>query len=120
MKRRSFLGFLFAAPVIAPAVAKELTKDMPAAARSAPRTGARRVMLGKGADGSYGMFVSKPGFDVISSADGKMVINFSENTMTIRDDVIVDGTIKAKKLGVDSLMPVTAELRYHTPGVLKA
>jgi hypothetical protein len=113
MKRRAFLGFLLAAPVAGPVVAKAISKDAAAPVRPKPRVGARRVVFGKMSDGSYGMAVSKPGFDVLSSADGEMVISF-------RDDLVVDGSINAETLKVDSLTPITADLGYHTPGVLKA
>lgn len=45
-------------------------------------TGTRRVLIGKGADGFYGLKVSKPGFDVYDTAD--VNLGFNSDTPTLR------------------------------------
>lgn len=46
-------------------------------------TGTRRVLLGKGANGFYGLKVSKPGFDVYTAADDDLVFNSDNNIFKI-------------------------------------
>jgi hypothetical protein len=46
-------------------------------------TGTRRVLLGKGADGFYGLKVSKPSFDVYDTGDGNLVFNSDQNVFKI-------------------------------------
>lgn len=42
-------------------------------------TGTRRVLLGKGADGFYGVKVSKAGFDVYDTGNENLVMNSDQN-----------------------------------------
>lgn len=46
-------------------------------------TGVRRVLIGKGADGFYGLKVSKPTFDVYTAEDDELVFNSSQNVFKI-------------------------------------
>lgn len=48
-------------------------------------TGTRRVLLGKGKDGFYGLKVSQPGIDVFDGASADMVFNSDNNTFKIVD-----------------------------------
>lgn len=49
----------------------------------------RRVLLGKGADGFYGLKVSPPGVDVYTAADSELVFNSNQNVLKI----VATGTI---------------------------
>lgn len=53
--------------------------------------GDRRVLLGKGANGFYGLKVSKPGFDVFTATDDDLIFNSDQNSFKIVS--IVDITI---------------------------
>lgn len=59
-------------------------------------TGIRRVLLGKGADGFYGLKVSKPTFDVYSAGDDELAFNSDQNVFKIVQtdtyNFTVDGT----------------------------
>jgi hypothetical protein len=82
MKRRSFLGMLLAAPVVAPAAAhafvaaarsssvKSLTGEAGPEAIMPVRSvsGVRRIVMGKNADGEIGYWVSSPGVDALTGA----------------------------------------------------
>ena len=46
-------------------------------------TGTRRVLLGKGADGFYGLKVSPPGVDVYTATDAQLVFNSDQNIFKI-------------------------------------
>lgn len=46
-------------------------------------TGTRRVLLGKGADGFYGVKVSEAGKDVYSASDDELVFNSGQNVFKI-------------------------------------
>ena len=46
-------------------------------------TGTRRVLLGKGADGFYGLKVSQEGVDVFSAANDDLVFNSDQNVFKI-------------------------------------
>ena len=46
-------------------------------------TGTRRVLLGKGKDGFYGLKVSEPGVDVFDADDNDLYFNSSQNTFKI-------------------------------------
>lgn len=48
-------------------------------------TGTRRVLLGKGKDGFYGLKVSKPGFDVYDSDGDDLAFNSDQNVFKIVD-----------------------------------
>jgi hypothetical protein len=50
----------------------------------------RRVLLGKGKNDFYGLKVSKPGFDVYSTADENLVFNSNNNVFKIVDSGVVD------------------------------
>lgn len=52
-------------------------------------TGTPRVLLGEGANGFYGLKVSKPGFDVYSAANANLVFNSSQNAFKI----VLSGTL---------------------------
>lgn len=45
--------------------------------------GIRRVLLGKGASGFYGLKVSKPGQDVYTAADNQMIFNSNQDIFKI-------------------------------------
>lgn len=47
--------------------------------------GTRRVLLGKGADGFYGVKVSQEGIDVYSAADNELVFNSSQNVFKVSE-----------------------------------
>lgn len=61
-------------------------------------TGTRRVLLGRGADGFYGLKVSKAGFDVYTASDDELSYNSSQNTLK----VVLDGTATVVKPANDS------------------
>lgn len=46
-------------------------------------TGTRRVQLGKGADGFYGLKVSQEGYDVFTASNDQLVFNSDNNTFKI-------------------------------------
>lgn len=46
-------------------------------------TGTRRVLLGKGQDGFYGLKVSQEGQDVYSAADDELIFNSNQNVFKI-------------------------------------
>ena len=46
-------------------------------------TGTRRVLLGKGKDGFYGLKVSQPGVDVYDGSDSEMAFNSDNNVFKI-------------------------------------
>lgn len=46
-------------------------------------TGMKRVLAGKGANGFYGLKVSKPGFDVYDTADTNLIFNSNQNMFKI-------------------------------------
>lgn len=48
-------------------------------------TGTRRVLLGKGADGFYGLKVSKGSYDVYSTDDENLIFNSNNNLFKIID-----------------------------------
>lgn len=48
-------------------------------------TGTRRVLLGKGKDGFYGLKVSQPGVDVYEGSDSQMAFNSDNNVFKIVD-----------------------------------
>jgi hypothetical protein len=43
----------------------------------------RRVVIGKRADGTYGIFVSKAGFDANNAANGNLMLNISSKVSTL-------------------------------------
>jgi hypothetical protein len=43
----------------------------------------RRVVIGKRGDGTYGIFVSKPGFDANSAASGNLMLNITSKVSTL-------------------------------------
>jgi len=43
----------------------------------------RRVVIGKRADGAYGIFVSKAGFDAYTTADSNLLLNVSSKVSTL-------------------------------------
>jgi hypothetical protein len=90
MQRRSFLGFLLAAPMAAPLIAKAVAAPQPAPP-----------------DGAVGL---------LRSRDGAFEIDFANGRMVMRSDLIADGTITANCLDVGSLDPLTANLGMSTPG----
>lgn len=49
-------------------------------------TGTRRVLLGKGADGFYGLKVSEEGTDVYSAGDSELIFNSNNNVFKIVDE----------------------------------
>lgn len=53
-------------------------------------TGTRRVLLGKGKDGFYGLKVSQPGVDVYDAGDDELVFNSQQNVFKIVDTDTVD------------------------------
>jgi hypothetical protein len=93
MKRRSFLGFLLAAPVAVKAIAAEAAQ--PAAVAKPSRAA--------GAAGT------------LRSADGSFVIDFDRGMIVMRGDMIADGAITAEKLSVGTLSAISAELPSATP-----
>lgn len=46
-------------------------------------TGVRRVLLGKGANGFYGLKVSKPTFDVFDASDSELIFNSNQNVLKV-------------------------------------
>lgn len=52
--------------------------------------GTRRVLMGRGANGFYGLKVSKEGFDVYDAALGDLVFNSDNNIFKIIDVVDID------------------------------
>lgn len=52
-------------------------------------TGTRRVLLGKGKDGFYGLKVSDPGVDVYEASDDQLVFNSDQNVFKI----VASGTL---------------------------
>lgn len=61
-------------------------------------TGMRRVLLGKGKDGFYGIRVSKPGFDVYTAADDELILTSENNLFKI----VETGTVVVNKLAGDT------------------
>lgn len=53
----------------------------------------RRVLLGKGADGFYGLKVSPPGVDVYTATDDQLIFNSNQNVFKIVK--IITGTFPA-------------------------
>lgn len=45
--------------------------------------GVQRVLLGKGANGFYGLKVSKPGYDVYDATDAQLIFNSAQNILKI-------------------------------------
>lgn len=58
-------------------------------------TGERRVLLGKGANGFYGLRVSKPGEDVYTAADNELIFNSDQNIFKIVSEVNLSITASA-------------------------
>lgn len=56
-------------------------------------TGTRRVLLGKQGDGSYGLKVSKPTFDVYDATDSNLIFNSSQNVFKIVQSDTVSQTL---------------------------
>jgi hypothetical protein len=65
--------------------------------------GVRRVLLGKGADGFYGLKVSQTGNDVYSAADDDLIFNSDQNMFKI---------VKTGTLTVPQVNPMLAGERY--------
>lgn len=91
--RRSFLrglGLIVAAPAI---VKVESLMKLPPKQliRPAPLAGRPRIVIGQLRPGVYGLLVS-------SSED--LVIDFTNKTMTIKGDLVEDGTVVAKNFKV--------------------
>jgi hypothetical protein len=59
-------------------------------------SGTRRVLLGRGANGFYGLKVSKEGFDVFTAADDELVFNSNQNVFK----VVGQGTVEVTSSGV--------------------
>lgn len=60
-------------------------------------TGVRRVLLGKGANGFYGLKVSKPTFDVYTASGDELAFNSDQNVFKIVTSG--NGTIPANSTG---------------------
>jgi hypothetical protein len=81
-------------------------------------TGTRRVLLGKGADGFYGLKVSQTGIDVFTAANDELVFNSDNNVFKVVDSGTA--TIPASSLitGASQYNSVTANIDIpHSYGV---
>ena len=58
-------------------------------------TGTRRVLLGKGNDGFYGLKVSSEGTDVFTAADDELIFNSNQNVFKIYDSGTITVTATA-------------------------
>ncbi|MCP1852788.1 MULTISPECIES: hypothetical protein [unclassified Bradyrhizobium] len=79
MRRRSFLAALFAAPVLGPALAKTA---------SPTAVGPRAI------DANAGTLAA----GTIRSPDVRWSIDFATGTISIRDDLFIDGPVTAARL----------------------
>lgn len=59
-------------------------------------TGTRRVLIGKGPNGFYGLKVSSPGYDVFETADANLVFNSDQNVFK----VVLSGSIPLPQVGM--------------------
>lgn len=77
-------------------------------------TGTRRVLLGKGADGFYGLKVSKPTFDVYTAGADDLAFNSDQNVFKIAQS----GTVTLTADGTDSLSETVAHGLGYIPAVI--
>lgn len=78
-------------------------------------TGTRRVLLGKGADGFYGLKVSQPNFDVFTAEDDELIFNSGQNVFKI----VKVGTFTMSKDASDNYNVTDADVDpslYHNLG----
>lgn len=108
MKRRSFLGFLLAAPVAAKVAAAD-----PAPARVVTQ------------------IADLPPISTLRSADGSVVIDFTQQTICLDEtgyvtgfklggDTLADGSIIAEPLRMERLTASRGNIGSVTPAVLRA
>lgn len=70
-------------------------------------TGTRRVLLGKQGDGSYGLKVSQPTFDVYTAADDDLIFNSSNNVpkIVVSDTATIDATSSTAGSAITETVP---------------
>lgn len=66
-------------------------------------TGMRRVLLGKGNDGFYGLKVSKTGFDVFTAEDTDLIFTSDRNNLVVAVSEEVDVPAISYNVGVNSI-----------------
>lgn len=82
-------------------------------------SGTRRVLLGKGADGFYGLKVSPEGTDVYTATDAELIFNSDQNVFKILDKPTVSFSISSGAGGATSSFFYDHNLGYR-PLVLAA
>lgn len=71
-----------------------------------------RVSMGLLPDGSYGLKVSKPDFDVLSAADDELVFNSSQNVFKIVDKFSQPFTLTSAATTIATTVTITHNLGY--------
>lgn len=73
-------------------------------------TGQRRVLLGKGSDGFYGLKVSQEGIDVYTAEDDQLVFNSNNNVLKVVDSGTATIPASSLSTGASQYNSTTADI----------
>lgn len=83
----------------------------------------RRVVLGERANGDTGLFISKPGFDADTAADGDLVLNITskKSQLILLGSIAASGGVVPLALGSKPFVFITSQWNFsgvtgHTLG----